>query len=79
MDPDCLGFKLQKRLEIRIQESDCDSWLWDLYSAHAHLKIRAPINPFQHFYGSRFDGPIKHSQAERAAIVSKAAFTFNNG
>ena len=45
--------------------------------AHAHLGRRRPINPF-HNFGSHFDEPIKHSQAERAAIISKATFTFKS-
>ena len=76
MDSTGLGYELQQRLQRRTQDLDCDSWLWDLYIAHAHLRPRKPINPFKHFYGSHFDGPTAHSQAERAAIVSKTAFTF---
>ena len=76
MDSNGLGYKLQKRLERRTQDIECDSWLWDLYISHAHLRPRVPLNPFKHFYGSHFDGPIQHSQAEIAAIVSKAALTF---
>ena len=44
--------------------------------AHAHLRLRKPLNPFKHFYDSHFNGPIAHSQAESAAIVGKTTFTF---
>ena len=76
--PNSFGQQLQERLRKRITNPNADGWLWDLYNAHAHLRSRIPINPFQHFYGSHFEGPTNHSQAERAAIITKAVVAFKS-
>ena len=77
-EPAGLGQILQRRLLQRAKDPQIDSWLYDLYNAHVYLKVRAPVNPFQHFFGSHVATPdqVHHSQAERAALISVVAFEF---
>ncbi len=70
------GQVLQSRLTQRAKDPRIDNWLYDLYNAHVYLKVRAPVNPFQHFFGSHVVTQVHHSQAERAAIISVVAFDF---
>ena len=72
-NPKGLGAELQNRLAQRASDAQIDNWLYDLYSASRYLRIRAPTNPYTHFFGSHIEGESPHSQAERAAIVSAAA------
>ena len=77
LKPGSVGQKLMQRLLDRAAHSKIDSWLADLYNDHVYLKHREPVNPWQHFFGCHTDSHLVHTQAERAAIVSKAAFSFN--
>ena len=72
------GQVLQSRLAQRVKDPQIDNWLYDLYNAHVYLKVRAPVNPFQYFFGSHVasQDQVHHSQAERAAIISVVAFGF---
>ncbi|KAL2044068.1 hypothetical protein ABVK25_012498 [Lepraria finkii] len=74
--PGGLGEQLQERLRKRAQNPQVDNWLYDLYNSHLYLNCRAPINPFQHFFGSHIEGSVRHSQATRAAIIAITAFRF---
>ena len=74
--PDGPGPRLQGRLEAREADVQLDSWLFDLYNDHVYLKNRAPINPYQHFWGTHTSSLVQHSQAERAAIITIAAMEF---
>ncbi|KAL8722143.1 MAG: hypothetical protein Q9181_007554 [Wetmoreana brouardii] len=51
-------------------------WLSNLYNAHVYLKNRAPVNPFQLFYGSHTASLVQHSHTQRAAIIATAAIEF---
>lgn len=73
---DGLGQRLQSRLKARKDDPRLDSWLSDLYNTHVYLNNRAPVNPFQHFYGTHSASAVQHSQAERATIVAMAAIKF---
>lgn len=76
LKPGGLGLQLQSRLEARVNDNQIDNWLFDLYNRHVYLKQRAPIVPCGNFFGCHAATQIQHSQAERAAVISKAAFEF---
>ena len=76
LEPHGLGQGLQSRLQARVNNDNIDNWLFDLYNNHVYLKQRAPIVPCGNFFGCHAETEIQHSQAERAAIISKAAFEF---
>ena len=73
-----LGQTLQDRLSQREADLQTENWLSDLFNAPYWLKMRRPINPFQHFFGSHIEGRFQHGQAERAAVISAAAFRFKH-
>ncbi len=74
--PGGFGQLLRQRLLERTRDPQIDSWLADLYNRHVYLKHREPVNPWQHFFGCHAASKIPHGQAERAAIICKAAFSF---
>ena len=76
LQPRGLGMQLQSRLQARVNDENIDNWLFDLYNNHVYLKQRAPIVPCGNFFGCHAETEIQHSQAERAAVISKAAFEF---
>ena len=76
LEPSGLGLELHDRLVARLHNPQIKNWLYDLFTKHVYLKPRAPMYPTQTFFGSHFDGPVAHSQAERAAIVTKAILDF---
>ena len=76
LQPRGLGLQLQSRLQARVNDDNIDNWLFDLYNNHVYLKQRAPIVPCGNFFGCHAETEIQHSQAERAAVISKAAFEF---
>lgn len=76
LKPGGLGVKLQERLVKRAENPDIDNWQFDLYNNHVYLRVRAPVNPWQHFYGCHLDSDRQDTQAERAAIISLAALKF---
>ena len=76
LEPGGLGLQLQSRLQARVNNENIDNWLFDLYNNHVYLKQRAPIVPCGNFFGCHAETEIQHSQAERAAVISKAAFEF---
>ena len=71
-----LGQKLQKRLLERYQDLRIDNWQHDLQVNAVYLKRRDPIHPYGTFYSSHHLTDPPHSQAERAAIISAAAYEF---
>lgn len=74
--PGGLGLQLQSRLQERVNDGKIDNWLFDLYNQHVYLKTRAPIVPCGNFFGCHNAPKKQHSQADRAAVISKAAFQF---
>ena len=71
-----LGQQLQQRLATRAGDRKVDNWQFSLYNDHVYLRCRAPVNPFQHFFGSFTASGQQHSQAERAAVICIAARQF---
>ena len=71
-----LGQKLQKRLLERYQDLRIDNWQHDLQVNAVYLKRRNPVHPYGTFYSSHHLADQPHSQAERAAVISAAAYEF---
>ena len=71
-----LGQKLQKRLLERYQDLRIDNWQHDLQVNAVYLKRRNPVHPYGTFYSSHHLTDQPHSQAERAAVISAAAYEF---
>ena len=71
-----LGQKLQKRLLERYQDPRIDDWQHDLQVNAVYLKRRDPIHPYGTFYSSHHLTDPPHGQAERAAVISAAAYEF---
>ena len=71
-----LGQKLQKRLLERYRDPGIDGWQHDLQVNAVYLKRRDPIHPYGTFYSSHHLTDPPHSQAERAAVISAAAYEF---
>ncbi|KAK2767749.1 Type I Iterative PKS [Arachnomyces sp. PD_36] len=74
--PSSFGRELQRRLEQLANDPQVDSWQADLYASGAYLRERAGLIPRWNFFGTHFMSPFPHSPAQRAAIISSAAFQF---
>lgn len=70
------GMQLQLRLMDRKHDSRIENWQYDLQVSSIYLKRRDPVYPYGVFYGSHLLTETPHSQAERAAIISIAAYKF---
>lgn len=71
-----VGQQLQERLIERVQDPRIDNWQHDLQVNRIYLKRRDPVYPYGIFYGSHLLTGLLHSQAERAAVISAAAYKF---
>lgn len=72
------GQKLQNRLNKRYQDPNIEDWLREPYTNKIYLERRDPIHPTGTFYGGHLLGDVRHTQAERAAILAVAAFEFKS-
>ena len=70
------GEQLQRRLMDRHDNPKIGNWQDDLYVRSIYLKRRDPVHPYGTFYGSHILTETLHDQAERAAVISLAAFAF---
>ena len=75
-EPGGLGQQLQARLITRTNDSQSDYWLHDLQNAYMYLKVRSSANSHRLFFQSHINGEHRHSQAERAAVVSMSALQY---
>ena len=71
-----VGRKLQARLIERDQNPDLDCWLSDLYNGSNFLDRNGPLVPFSSFFYTHKITNMDQSQAERAAIITSAAFKY---
>lgn len=71
-----LGQQLQKRQVDRTQDPQIDNWQHDLQVNRIYLSRRDPVYPYGIFYSGHLLTEIPHSQAERAAVISAAAYIF---
>lgn len=74
--PLSFGRELQSRLERLANDPQVDSWQADLYARGAYLRDRTSLIPRWNFFGTHFMSPFPHSPAQRAAVISTAAFQF---
>lgn len=70
-----IGQELQSRLTTLANDPFIDDWQSDLYAANIYLSRRDPVHPTGTFYGGHLIS-VSHGQAERAAVLSSAAFVF---
>ncbi len=70
------GQKLQQRLLERSQDPRINDWQHDLQVHAIYLKRRDPVHPYGTFYTSHVLTDPPHSQVERAAVISAAAYDF---
>ena len=63
-------------LQARYDDPSLDSWLYEPLTDLLYLGKRFPVAPFSSFVGSNADGPLPHTQSERAAIITLAALGF---
>jgi hypothetical protein len=72
------GQKAYAKLAARYNDPTLDSWVYDILTDAVFLKRRYPLAPYGSFVGSNFDPPTLHTQSERAAIITLAAFAFRD-
>lgn len=70
------GCKLQDRLLARLHDPTLDCWLADLYNGSNFLDRNVPLIPFGSFFYTHKLSKFQHTQAERAAVVTKAALQY---
>ena len=70
------GSKLQDRLLTLWKDPELEDWQSKIYADNIYLERRDPTHPFTTFCGAHLLTDVPHSQAERAAIISVAAFNF---
>ena len=71
-----LGRTLQDRLVARTKDVNIDNWQSHPYAQNIYLARRDPIHPFMTFFGGHPLPKPGHDQADRAATISFAAFSF---
>lgn len=74
--PSSFGRELQRRLERLANDPRVDSWQADLFARGAYLLDRTGLIPRWNFFGTHFMSPFPHTPAQRAAVISTAAFQF---
>ena len=75
--PDGFGQKLQSRLAQREENGEAKHWLWDrLYTQRRYLRLRTPLMACSTYFGTHPSGIVSQTQAERASLISLAAFDF---
>jgi aryl carrier-like protein len=71
-----VGRTLQRRLEQLANNPQIENWQSELYARHGHLRDRTALVPYWNFFFTHLPGSYLHSAAERAAVISAAAFQF---
>lgn len=70
------AYKLQERLLARANDPTLDCWLADLYNSSNFFDRNVPLVPFGSFFYTHKLSKFQHTQAERAAIITKAALQY---
>ncbi|KAF2733888.1 hypothetical protein EJ04DRAFT_604239 [Polyplosphaeria fusca] len=73
---DGIGSKLQDRLVKLAQDKGVASWMYENYNDTFWLRRRAPLRPSMNFFSSHILTDMRFTQAEKAAVISLAAFEF---
>ncbi|KAI3553359.1 hypothetical protein CABS03_12727 [Colletotrichum abscissum] len=74
--PNSIGRKLYNQLRIKAEDPTVESWIAEPLLKALHIKRRYPLAPYSNFLGTHFDSTTTHSQAERAAALTRAVCEF---
>ncbi|EON99623.1 putative mycocerosic acid synthase protein [Phaeoacremonium minimum UCRPA7] len=74
--PGSIGRKLYSQLRAKADDPSVESWIAGPLLKALHIKRRYPLAPFSNFLGTHFDSVIPHSQAERAAVLTRSLCEF---
>lgn len=74
--PGSLGRRLYNELRAKADDPKVESWIAGPLLKAMYLKRRYPIVPFSSFLGTHFDSAIPHSQAQRAAALTRGLSEF---
>ncbi|KAH9863177.1 hypothetical protein IAQ61_009454 [Plenodomus lingam] len=74
--PGSLGRKLYNQLRAKADDPSVESWIAGPLLKALYLKRRYPIVPFSSFLGTHFDSAVAHSQAQRAAALTRTLSEF---
>ncbi|GIK05267.1 polyketide synthase [Aspergillus viridinutans] len=76
--PGSLGRRLYNQLRAKADDPNVESWIAGPLLKALHLKRRYPLVPFSSFLGTHFDSAVPHSQAQRAAALTRALCEFKH-
>ncbi|RHZ58023.1 uncharacterized protein CDV56_108373 [Aspergillus thermomutatus] len=76
--PGSLGRRLYSQLRAKADDPSVESWIAGPLLKALHLKRRYPLVPFSSFLGTHFDSAVPHSQAQRAAALTRALSEFKH-
>jgi acyl transferase domain-containing protein/NADPH:quinone reductase-like Zn-dependent oxidoreductase/acyl carrier protein len=76
LEPGGLGRLLQERLLTRYNDPNIQNWVAELYLASGFLERRVQLVPFSSFFFGHPHSEHPHTQAERATVISIAAFKY---
>ncbi|KAI0198106.1 polyketide synthase [Astrocystis sublimbata] len=74
--PEGSGRRLQQRLERIAENPSVENWLSEIYKKGLWLKTRDNRPRLNNFFGTHRPTKHRHSQAEKAALVSLAAYRY---
>lgn len=72
--PGATGYRFYERLLRKANDPSVENWLDEFYSESIYLGRRYPLAPFSNFMGVHPNSVFKHTQAERAALITSLAF-----
>jgi acyl carrier protein len=75
-EPGGFGRKLQVRLSRLFHDPRVENWLGEFYTTNMFLKSRRTLVPWSNFFATHLESPIRHTSAERAAVIAMSAFQF---
>lgn len=74
--PGSLSRRLYSQLRAKADDPSVESWIAEHLLKAMYLKRRYPIVPFSSFLTTNFDSTAPHSQAQRAATLTRALCEF---
>ncbi|KIX01225.1 uncharacterized protein Z518_08950 [Rhinocladiella mackenziei CBS 650.93] len=69
------GVRLYERLRA-MKAADPENWYHDLFLNNQYLSRKGPLAPYALFFFTHPLGPVKHSQAERAALIASTLIRY---
>lgn len=76
--PGSFGRKLYDQLRLKADDPSVESWIAGPLLKALHIKRRYPLAPFCNFLGTHFESAVPHSQAGRAAALTRAICEFKS-